>query len=400
MGKKKSKKTKVDLEEDEDTLSEPGSMGFGSVGDDDADDEEGPVETFGELVDDHLSSKKSAERIIAMKQIKSCLCSRPDLHTVLDKFGLTLVMNISRCVRNGKPEEALLGLQVAAVSALFFAEENVECIKDIAVLAIYMMKNSHSTVNEVVEAIRALAMCHIADPYLDLEDDTVPDLLKETWTGKYPPNVIAEALSAWTLCNTRPKASKTPLYENAQKILNMVKSTDSHDVCCAGLETLGLVYELSYEDSGKPPPGMGRVDIDEVLQDIVSDGNKTMSKALRKDKKELARWVMGSVSNTETPTERMTFKGKTLDFEGWPKSIQLTALRVILKTGLPAYIASNEPVRKFFEITHIVVQGKAMSKSEKRAMAKSSSERSKEKTIKDHKKSAASLQARYNAEDF
>eukprot|EP01059_Diplonema_ambulator_P011637 TRINITY_DN2163_c0_g1_i4.p1 TRINITY_DN2163_c0_g1~~TRINITY_DN2163_c0_g1_i4.p1 ORF type:complete len:419 (+),score=183.19 TRINITY_DN2163_c0_g1_i4:43-1257(+) len=402
MGKKskgKTKKNVADMEEDEDETSDLQSLGFGSAGDDST-DLEGPVEQFAELVDEHLSSKKSADRLAAMKQIKHLLISRPDLASLLSTFGLTLVMNTSRCVRNGKPAEAVLGLQLCGVAALYYAQDTVECVRDIAVLAIYMVKNSNSTVEEVCEAIKTMLMCQIADPFIDLDGDTIPGIFKELWGSKKKPEIVSEALSAWALCYVAPGTSRKPLYENAQKILNMVKATDSYDVCCAGLEVLGLVYEQSYDESGKPPPGLGRMEIDEFLQDCISDLDKTVSKTRRKDKKELARRVQSSVNESEAPSERMVFKGKTLDFEGWKKVLQLGALRTQLTTGLPMYVAVNTPTRKYLDMTHIVIEGKAMTRVEKKAMAKDSNDRSKERTMKDHKKSSDALKARYDTEDY
>ena len=411
MGKKKgAKKGAKGADSDEEVHSDSdlsGKRSGGGRGGGDASDDDENDNVFDALVE-KLSSRTQEERDGAIRDLRTAMQASPDAAACCEESSPALTSGLSRIVRNSAAGQEK-ALQVAQVSVLFFADE--PCLHDVAnslaVLALYVAKNSKSTGEEVREALRLLTLCHlVCGPMLALSgDEDVPSTLYEIWNGKtkdYPAEAFAEALSCWLVCHTLLETNEQNeeldrFFAHGQKVMNIVENVD-YDLSCSALEVIGFMYEAADHALGRPPPGLGRKDPLSVLEDVLQENDKSVKKTQRKERKELVRAVQASMEGEESQQERIQVGAHKLEFDGWKQKLQLDFLRPMLMSGLVNYLKANDWLRTLLDIAHLSL-GAAQSRRDRREVRRvqveSSKESSKLKTMKDHKKSSQRLRAQF-----
>ena len=405
MGRKKTKTPN----DDDDVSQDSDYSGKRSANRDHDDEEEEQVELFDQLVE-RLGFRTASDREQALKEMRVYMHANPDVANEHTEASGDLISALSRCIRNGSGSQAL-ALQVAQLTAVFFAGE--ECVEDVteplAVLAIFIAKSDRAEAEEVCEAIRLLTVCHLTNPLLDLSGDDVVDLLYQIWNANakaYPSEAFSEAISCWVLCATTydtsgPNAELDSFFKEGQKLVNLIGNLD-YDISCAALEGVGLMYESASKALSRPPPGLGRKDPDALLEVILSENDKSVKKAQRKNRKELARKVQGTMDGAEDVNCRITIGTQKLEFEGWKRQLQIDFLRDVLLSGLTAYLKENQVVRDFLNISHLNFgqkKDRKDRKAERKAQQETSREKSKNKTMSDHKKSSAKMRSQFCEEE-
>ena len=324
---------------------------------------------------------------------------KPHLSSLLIKQSQPLCIHLSKSIRNGKEDETCSALKTASSAVLFFADD--EFTQSVSRSAVPVLKTG--ACEEQIEAIRFLTVCYLTDPHLDLDiDDDFPTILLELWNKKLSntsPEVVSEALSKWTLLYTY-EDDDTLLVEAGHKVLRMV-SSEYYDISTAALESIGFLYEHCYKKTGKPPAGLGKKEILETLTEMIGESDRSVNKQLRKDKKESARKVQATVEENDSPSEQVKVNGKSLDFEGWGEVIQLEWVRNTVKSGLLPYLAISSSVRRLLAISHIPLGGKVakLTTAQKKTNAEVGREKSKLKTVKDHKKSSRAIQNKFGCDE-
>eukprot|EP01060_Flectonema_neradi_P014603 TRINITY_DN2122_c0_g4_i1.p1 TRINITY_DN2122_c0_g4~~TRINITY_DN2122_c0_g4_i1.p1 ORF type:complete len:406 (+),score=87.08 TRINITY_DN2122_c0_g4_i1:55-1272(+) len=403
MGKKRRDKDRRQQAEErfgESDGEEGGSLLSGSIGAGAAEEEDETVQIdeFGERVEE-LSSKTVSDRLDALKELRHVMHRKPHLASTLTKLMQPLSIQISKSIRTGKDDETVSALKTATSAVIFFDDEDFT--QSVSRPAVQLLKTGSSS--EQIESIRLLTVCYLTDPHLDLDiDDDFPSVLYEMWNKRLSntsSDVVSEALSKWTLLFTY-EDDDTPFVEAGHKVLKMV-SSEYFDMSTAALGSIGYMYENCYKKTNKPPAGLGKKEIVETLMEMIGEQDRTVSKQMRKDRKENARKVQATVESNDSPSEQIKVSGKTLDFDGWGEVTQLEWIRSIVKAGLLPHLAASASVRRLLAISHIPLGGKIvkLTNAQKKINADESREKSKLKTMKDHKKSSRAIQHKFGCDD-
>ncbi|TDH70556.1 hypothetical protein CCR75_005485 [Bremia lactucae] len=304
---------------------------------------------------EELNEERTTTRVAALAKLKSKLLQ----YLAPEDLSESFVANVLGCLRKPSEDEAVLGSQILAITAIILGNDEERFYQRSKNVLMPLIKASRKakvmvpscvTSNNNEQTISALGLiCFICS----VETENTYDVL-ETLETFFDPKIAGDicnaALESWGLVASNLEdtmlVSDTFTGRLVPKFIALLDHKEIEVRSAAG-ENVAFLHEIS-QNYGVTLPYDGEV-IDRFLE-LSKENSKRNSKKDRKVQRVAFRDIYLSLANGEIPHISFSVKGEVLEISSWKLVKQFEAVKNCLQTGLQEHIKYNKRLRALLDL--------------------------------------------------